>query len=551
MTSTLKLVGLIATSIAAILGISSIVATLTVAEWLPPMQPTIYVGAALVIIIVILGGAWFIATREELEKGIGAEGASAEERGLQRLIGLTANVLLGVVALGVAASWNLDTVRVRFVDQSTSHKRLEKIFEDRSPLVRMKACEEVFKRGWVFRSKQTLISALDAEPAAAIKCLQTAQTNGWKGVDTTAATLNEGWMNAMLKSGAADAGRACELAGWNVEAAGMAGERPEPQLLHCATSAQDGAVRACCATTLAQRGALLEALGPAASFPWESTKKVFTKLVHFGFAPLSLPEQQQEVARVLGTDSEDVRRWIVEVGCGQLDPTVPQPEIIGALFPLIEADSCGLRPEEEAEYYAGAAWVRLCDEVLAMDPKEPVQQRVCTSVQNARVTKVMGIASLRIWEATRAPFAEQYSDFVTTGLAAAARIEAKSGSKGSKDPAKAARDAITNANKNFKFRPDWKTTCKKVVPDNFGPPGAVKVIDSTECTNSAGLLSQATDEQIAEWINNPATSPAVKKALKNRGGDANVGRARKKVKDIVKEQFRIGRERAMAAKRRK
>ena len=131
--------------------------------------------------------------------------------------------------------------------------------------------------------------------------------------------------------------------------ADLSDQAPEPRLLHCATGASSDAVRQCCADTLASRGKLLNLLGEPTEFPPEAATMVFQNLVKYGFQPLTLSATQQQVATALGTDDESVRQWVVEVGCGMIDPGESQPEILSGMMTLVEADSCNLSSAEETE----------------------------------------------------------------------------------------------------------------------------------------------------------------------------------------------------------
>lgn len=420
MSATLKIMSLVATFLVAIVLITIATGTWTLATWAEPLLPTLYFGSALFVLFVIVGAAWFLVTRRELAQGVGAEGASAEERGLQRLVAIAATVVIGVLALAVVSTWNFEGVRARLVATRVTHVQLEHVLRDPSPLVRLRACEELFQRGWVFRSNKELIAALDAHPAVAAKCLQTAQENEWKGVTSIARALNDGWAATMM--GATDEPQhVCELVPWSPVLAGLGDQPAAPRLLRCALSAQSDDVRACCANNLISQGGLLGALGAPDAFDVEVVDEIFVPLVEHSFQPLSLPPGAQRVAQVLKTDDEAVRQWVVDLGCGVLDPTAAQPEVLTGLVSLVEADSCNLTPEQEAEYTAPAALGRLCVQVAASDPAQPVQQRICAGVAEARAQMVVEVARIALHQATRAPFVQEEAEFVDEGVVAYAR----------------------------------------------------------------------------------------------------------------------------------
>lgn len=542
MSASLKILGLLTMSIAAIVGITLGVAMWAVQTWAPPMAPVLYLGSALLGVFVCIGAVWFFVTREEMSRGIGADGVSVEDRALQRLVVITGEVLLGIVALGVAATWALDTVRVNFVDQRDSHVQFENVLEDPSPIVRLRACEELFKRGWVYRSKNPLIAALDSQPAVAAKCLETAKENDWKGVQLIASDFNDGWTAAMMRSSDADAASVCELAPWSPVMADLSDQAPEPRLLHCATGAASDAVRQCCATTLASRGKLLNLLGEPTEFPDEAASMVFRNLVKYGFQPLTLSATQQQVATALGTDDESVRQWVVEVGCDMIDPGESQPEILGGMMTLVEADSCNLSSAEETEYTAPQAWVRLCEHVFSGDSKVPVQQRICLGVQAARVGKAGDIAKMRVHEAVRAPFLQRDAAFIETGLNAAARV----GGGGSK-----AREKVEFGQRNaadaLGLTKMSDHTCRRMTfnPDSMPTSqGDFQVRETFDCDQVRDDMTVAeyrrknppkTMQGLLRTLANPFGDDRVKAAQKMKGGDRAVGSAKSRLTKASKD----------------
>ena len=212
-TVSLRVLGFLAASIGAIAGLTAGVVLVTLQQWLPPHMPMVYLGSVILGAFVLLAGAWIYVTTQELSAGIGADGVSVEERGLQRLLMIASQVVLGLFAIALAGLWNVEQVRARAVPLvADSNVRLEMPLRDASKAVRLAACEELFRRGWSFRSRGALTSALNAHPDVAKTCLETAQQNGWKGVAGLAEMLGDGWMSEMLVAGPVAAPRLCTLA---------------------------------------------------------------------------------------------------------------------------------------------------------------------------------------------------------------------------------------------------------------------------------------------------------------------------------------------------
>lgn len=417
----LKLMGFLAASVGVIAGLTGAVAFLTLQRWYPPLAPTIYLSAVLLVAFIGLGAGWFVVTRRELQEGVGAQGQSAEERGLKRLVMIASQVVLGIFAIGCISLWNLDQVRERFVPLTAdSHVRLELPLRDPSPVVRLAACKEFFKRGWVFRSKGVLVSALNGHPNVAKACLDAAAQNDWKGAVSMAEELGSGWEAEMLAAGPVAAERMCEVVPWVAEVDTIAQREPELRLLRCVTGAASDEIRGCCAQALTSRGKLLDVLGDPTALAQQTSGEVFAELVQFGFRPLSLPENRQKVAASLGTDDESVRRWVAQLGCSMLDPTQAQPDLINGFIPLVESRSCGLTAEQQVEYTTPSAWVRLCEVVAAAPADKPIEETVCAAVKDARVERTVVEAQILVHAAIRAYKLEDDADFVTDGISVAA-----------------------------------------------------------------------------------------------------------------------------------
>lgn len=466
MSATLKILSLVAMSMIAIVVIAVAIGMWTLQVWAEPLLPTLYFATALFALFIVMGAAWFVVTRRELAEGMGAEGASAEERGLQRLVAITATVILGVLALVAVGSWNLEGVRANFVAGRATHIQLEQVLTDKSPIVQLRACEELFQRGWVFRSQKALVAALDVQPAMAVKCLQTARENDWKGVEAMASSLNEGWTASIMRT--EDSKRACELAPWSPVMSELAQQPPAPRLLHCALGALSDEVRVCCANNLVAQGKLLDRLGDVDTFPAEAVDKVFVPMMSHAFQPLSLEAGEQRVAQTLATDDEAVRQWVVDLGCGVLDPTEAQPEVLAGLISLVEADTCGLTPAEESEYTAPAPLVRLCAQMEDIDQSKPVQTRACEAVRAARVENTVVLAQIQFHHAVRSPFVQAEAEFVDEGLLAYAR---GGGQKTKEQKQKAFLDR--NAVDEFGLRTYGESPyCEREVYDRNAPEGS-------------------------------------------------------------------------------
>ncbi len=537
MSPALKVLGIVAASVLTVLGITTAVGMWTLQAWPVPLAPTVYLACALLVVFLVFGGIWFVVTRRELSTGIGHDGTSAEERGLQRLVGLIGSVLIGVLALGVVASWNVAGVRAQFVSSRTTHRQLEQVLRDPSPQVRLAACEEIFRRGWVFRSQKPLIAGLDPQPAMAVTCLRNAREQGWAGVTSIANDLNDGWTASMMRSQGADAAAACELAPWSPVASELGEQAPEPRLLHCAMAAATPTVRQCCAQTIANRGKLLELLGAPTTFPVDAAKKVFGDLVQHSFKPLGLSTEQQSVAAQLKTDDEGVRRWIFDLGCHVIDPTTAQPEILAGMVPLIEAESCHLTTKEAAKYTKAAAWLRLCEHVSEDTSERPVQQQICAGLQVARNDEAIEVAGMHVHEATRAPFLQKNAKFIEQGIYAADRV----GGGNAQDAQDRADYLSQSAIETFKLTSMTDSTCQQARVTATGGPPTVTLSTTTNCKRYRNDLTVG--EYLGEYkreqdehkagIQDAFKSKYVKAALAKKGGNEALRRATKDYKEAM------------------
>ncbi len=425
----LKFLGFLLASVGAIIGLTVGVGFVTLRRWLLPLEPALYLASVLVVLFAVMAAAWVVVTQRELASGIGAEGESAEERGLKRLVLIAIGVITGVLSIGLMGTWALGEVRARFIPfVGDSYASLKQPLADQSPHVRKAACEEIFRRGWAFRAKGDLMSAMNTDPESAHACIQTAQSNEWKGGDIFANSLAEGW-EAQLMSPEAEPAAMCTITPWLAGFDTLAGNNPTARLLRCTASAGSDDIRLCCANELAKGGDLHSLVSGADELEEQVDGKVFGTLVRYAYRPLSLPDKQQAVVNTLQMDDEKTRRWLAALGCGKLDPTKNQSALIDGFFPLVESRTCPLTAEQQIEYTAPAAWVRLCSEIADAPTDEPIEKAVCESVVAAKIDKSVAEAKLRVWEAIRAPFMQESAQFVTSGVVRAERMGSGGGRK--------------------------------------------------------------------------------------------------------------------------
>lgn len=391
----------------------------TLRTWPEPFLPTLYLASVLFGLFVIFGVGWFIVTSRDLEESTSS--AAAERRGFRRLIILVGNVALATGSLAIVASWNVSGVRALFVDTLATHVSLEKPMRDPSASVRLKACKAFFARGWVYRSKAALVAALDGDPVVATSCLTQADEAGWKGVPMIASSLNNGWTASMMRTSSEQASRACEIVPWSPGMSKLAEQPPAPRLLHCLLEARAEEVRKCCAETIEKNGGFLALVGEPEAVEAAAAEKFYDPLVAHAFGAKTLDETSRSVVTTLKLDDEGVREWTLELGCGLLDPSTSQPELLRGLMQLVESDACALTDEQALEHSKPTAWLRLCRHASSPDRVAPVQERICAGVSAARTLETIQQAQLRVHEAVRAPFLRRQASFVEDGIRAAAQ----------------------------------------------------------------------------------------------------------------------------------
>ena len=165
--------------------------------------------------------------------------------------------------------------------------------------------------------------------------------------------------------------------------------------------------------------------------------------------------------------------------------------MIGAMYPLIEAETCGLSADDEAEYRSPVAWARLCEQVLGDDSGKPVQETVCTGVTDARWLKVIELARVELRRAIRAPFLQRDADFLESGLRDAFRMGGEEGSRRAEEEANRHRMTVTEVMGRAPTSMRGDITVGELVRKH-----------------------QARHDQLQKDIANPMQSKAVQRALK-------------------------------------
>ena len=159
---------------------------------------------------------------------------------------------LGVyaVALFLGVSWAVPMVRsLAFGAVPTKPDRIERVLEDPSESVAVRACERVAKfedPAW----RELVMSALTLRPTLAAECLKHAEP---AGVAFLTAGLSDRWTRELTADDQKKtAERSCELSASLAELPAPAPEI-DARLLYCSLNASNDAAQECCASTLAGR----------------------------------------------------------------------------------------------------------------------------------------------------------------------------------------------------------------------------------------------------------------------------------------------------------
>ncbi|MFU8804873.1 MAG: hypothetical protein ACNA8W_13745 [Bradymonadaceae bacterium] len=252
-------------SLAACLLGSAVIGYATVAEWLAPSSPVLFLLAA------ALGPA--------LLSGL-MVAAPSDGKPWDRpliLMGIIPGLILGLLAVGLGAQWHHPKVRAAVAGVLSPDFQnatpLLRALDDPSSMVATRACEQLVEADHP-RYRLAVREGLRDQPQTALKCLQ--GTHASPRAEDYLLSLAGTWHQALI-DGISNTDQACELS----DAMGaIEAERPTQttRLLHCALLSEDPVSSACCAKAVHGRHETITSLeGDLQAAP--------DVLVRLGFGP--------------------------------------------------------------------------------------------------------------------------------------------------------------------------------------------------------------------------------------------------------------------------
>ncbi len=381
----LKLLTIGAIALGTVAGLTLAISFWAMQEWVAPYLPSLYMGIALIAIYVPTGYWWFKITKEELERGIGGGGESAEERGLKRLVGLVLQVLAGVTGLFIVSLWNFDVVRMMVIQDLPDRNeiRIGRALLDSSPMVREAACKAAFDDG-ATGAISTMVAGLDSAPSAAANCLTHASEKKAYGHELLAKRLVDGWESQLMGATERTAADSCQVVPHLPIVASLTDTGGgELLLLQCAMASGSSIVRTCCANQLKSQGDVLEKFGLAEDVPPDVAIRMLPALVNQTFRPLTLEAEEQTLGQSLSMDAEASRRWVFELSCNSFGRGEDR-DVVRALVPLMESQSCNIGNRGRLIYADPEAWEPVCERVMSVRSND-VEADVCDAITDGLV----------------------------------------------------------------------------------------------------------------------------------------------------------------------